>query len=300
MIASAFEQTADRQRVIADIGRSMSGHVRGATAELYVPFFDAPFEYTVVRDVFYGPDPRHRLDLHLPTLPAGPDVPIVLFVHGGGFAGGDKATAGSPFYDNIGRWAVSNGFVGVTMTYRLAPTAIFPSGAEDIAAALAWLQSSLTQYGVASSRIVLMGHSAGAAHAASFLALSDLHLRLDRMPVGTILSSGIYELSDDTDEYSVYYGTDPSERARASSLGGLSTTNVPLLVSGAEFDPPEFHLQFDRLLASFRQRNGHLPQLLQADGHNHFSVMFQLGSPETWFGDRLARFVARSTLDDAG
>ena len=55
--------------------------------------------------------------------------PVLVFVHGGGFTGGNKSTPGSPFYDNVPLWAARNGLVGVNITYRLAPQHPWPAGA---------------------------------------------------------------------------------------------------------------------------------------------------------------------------
>ena len=67
---------------------------------------------------------------------------MVVFVYGGGFAGGAKHTPGSPFYDNIGRWAAAHDLVGVTANYRLAPQSQYPSGIEDMTALVGWLQGA--------------------------------------------------------------------------------------------------------------------------------------------------------------
>jgi len=87
------------------------------------------------RDLAYGEHDRHRLDVHTSGAEVGQQRPVVLFVHGGGFTGGDKHVPGTPMYDHIGAWAVRNGWVGVTMTYRLAPEHPWPAGAQDVAAA---------------------------------------------------------------------------------------------------------------------------------------------------------------------
>jgi len=65
--------------------------------------------------------------------------PALIYVHGGGFVRGDKRAPGSPFNDTIMLWAVRNGYIGVNATYRLAPQAVWPSGAEDLAAAVQWV-----------------------------------------------------------------------------------------------------------------------------------------------------------------
>ena len=98
--------------------------------------------------------------------------PVLLFVHGGGFTGGDKKADDTPFYDNVGTWAVDNGMVGVNMTYRLAHEHQWPAGAEDIAAAIAWVKANIAAEGGDPRRLYLMGHSAGAAHAAAYVARS--------------------------------------------------------------------------------------------------------------------------------
>ena len=95
-----------------------------------------------------------------------------MFVHGGGFVGGDKHVPGTPMYDHIGAWAVRNGWVGVTITYRLAPEHTWPAGAQDVAAAVQWVRDNIASYGGDPSRIVLAGHSAGSVHVASYLAAS--------------------------------------------------------------------------------------------------------------------------------
>jgi len=112
------------------------------TAELYTPLHPKePYAWlTVTRDLKYGPHERNVLDVFTTPPAAGKPVvakPVIVFVHGGGFARGAKRTEGTPFYDNIGLWAVGADFVGVTLNYRLAPHSTWPSGIEDLTAAVA-------------------------------------------------------------------------------------------------------------------------------------------------------------------
>src|SRR5436853_4903556 len=90
-----------------------------ATALLYAPLQEKePYQgVTVERDVKYGPADRNLLDIFAPDTAASAR-PVLIFVHGGAFVGGDKRTTPtSPFYDNIMLWAVKNGFVGLNVTY---------------------------------------------------------------------------------------------------------------------------------------------------------------------------------------
>ncbi len=121
---------------IAAIGRVIDPIKTGA---IYVPLHERePYAgVTVARDIQYGPADRNRLDVFTADGASGAR-PVLIFVHGGGFTGGNKSTPGSPFYDNVPLWAARNGLVGVNITYRLAPQAPWPAGAEDIGLAVRW------------------------------------------------------------------------------------------------------------------------------------------------------------------
>src|ERR1700733_6564009 len=159
------------------------------------------------RDLVYGDHERHRLDVHTAGTELsgeGAGAPVLLFVHGGGFTGGDKHVPGSPMYDHVGAWAVRNGWVGVTITYRLAPEHTWPSGAQDVAAAVQWVRDNIASYGGDPSRIVVAGPSAGCVHVASYLAgqasggqhgVSQYGGALDGVRGGGLLS-GFYQIAD--------------------------------------------------------------------------------------------------------
>ena len=108
------------------------------TNALYAPLHDGePYPgATVIRDIKYGPDDLHALDVFKATQPAAAARPVLIHVHGGGFVRGDKHTPGTPFTDNIPLWAARNAMVGVNVNYRLAPKATWPAGTEDMAAIL--------------------------------------------------------------------------------------------------------------------------------------------------------------------
>src|SRR6185312_7822028 len=93
------------------------------TAALFAPMqTQEPYQgVKVEREIKYGPSDRHLLDVFTPDTATSPR-PVLIFIHGGAFVGGNKRTSPtSPFYDNVMLWAVQNGFVGVNATYRLAP-----------------------------------------------------------------------------------------------------------------------------------------------------------------------------------
>lgn len=203
----------------------------------------------IERDIKYGPDARNLLDVVVPDTVAASPRPVLIFVHGGAFVGGHKQMPGKPYYDNVMLAAIADGFVGVNMTYRLAPKAPWPAGAEDVAAAVRWVAGNISARGGDPKRVYLMGHSAGAVHVATYLAHREFQGPGGDLLAGAILVSGFYDLTsmDLTDDRRAYFGSDASTYAQRSLLDGLVASRTPLLVLRAETEPPAFAQQFDEL-----------------------------------------------------
>ena len=261
---------------------------------LLKPFHDK-VGYTapkVDRDLTYGDHERHRLDVHTSGEEAG--APVLVFVHGGGFVGGDKHVPGTPMYDHIGAWAVRNGWVGVTITYRLAPEYTWPSGAQDVAAAVQWVRDNIGSYGGDPSRIVVAGHSAGCVHVASYLA-GQGGGTFDGVK-GAGLLSGFYQIPDGDERGElevIYFGDKPS--AEVSALPGLLDTEIPLIFAVAERDPQFSHTQVAGLSAAWFAKKGTVPPVIWSEGHNHISQIGSVGVDDLALGAQLARFVNRVT-----
>ncbi|OMQ16734.1 hypothetical protein A7K94_0200585 [Modestobacter sp. VKM Ac-2676] len=279
---------------LRSIGAVISPDNARATQAVYAPQHQlAPFDDVLVeRDLGYGPHLRNVLDTFRPA--AGADVgeaprAVVVFVHGGNFVAGDKHVPGSPFYDNVGVWAVRHGFVGITVTYRLAPEFRHPSGIEDLGAVVAWIRGHAGALGADPDRIVLVGASAGAVHVASWLAEQE---RGQAPIAGAVLLSGLYDLRDVPREpvLNTYYGS-VEQIADVSPLPRLAGTDVPLMVAITELDPPGHHRQFLGLAEAVLDGQGTLPRLLYLAGHNHFSEVLHLGTADQTLGRELEAFI---------
>lgn len=121
---------------------------------------------TIIKDVSYGPHARNVMDLYLPE--AGPTPrPLVICIHGGGWAGGDKRV-----YAWLGQALARQGFAAVSITYRFAPAWRAPAQMDDVQRAVRWLRKNAGQYGLDPQRFGAIGGSAGG-HLASYLALND-------------------------------------------------------------------------------------------------------------------------------
>lgn len=260
------------------------------TAAIYAPLQQKePYAgVKVQRDVRYGAAERNLLDLFTPE--AGPSPrPVLIFVHGGAFTGGNKRTPDSPFYDNIMLWAAKSGFVGVNMTYRLAPKWPWPAAAEDIASAVQWVAANAAPNGGDPARIFLMGHSAGAVHVASYVAHPELHKLKGGGLAGAILVSGIYDLTVSPlgDQEMAYFGTDPSRFAERSALAGLQASPLPLMIASAELDPPRFVEQFNLLKQAACKRSAGCAHAVMLAQHSHMSEVYAVNTED----DRLTREI---------
>ncbi|NBC38138.1 carboxylesterase family protein [Novosphingobium sp. FSY-8] len=240
----------------------------------------------VASDVPYGPDARHVLDIYAPV--DARDAPVVVFVHGGGFVLGSKCEDG---WANaaVGRWAATQGMVGVVINYRLAPDHLWPAGGADVGAAVDWVRANIGAYGGDPARIVAMGTSAGAVHVAGFLSLRPDHADLVR---GAVLLSGLYGYTplDVKDER--YYGA-PEDYPARMPREGVAATTLPLFVAAAQYDPQRFQAEFLGLMTERNQRHGTMPLGHIANGHNHYSMAMHIGTSDTRLSAEVADFITR-------
>ena len=264
------------------------------TAAIYAPLQEKePYPgVRIERDVKYGAADRNLLDVFMPGTASSPR-PVLIFVHGGAFVAGNKRMPDSPFYDNIMLWAVKNGFVGVNVTYRLAPQAAWPAGPEDLAAAVQWVSERIGERGGDPARIYLMGHSAGAVHVASYVSHPEFHKVKGGGLAGAILLSGIYDLTATplADPERAYFGADPARYPEQSSLQGLLTTKTPLMVAAAELDPPGFVVQFDLLKEAACKRATGCAHAYLLPQHSHMSEVYSINTADTRLTDQILDFV---------
>jgi len=293
---------ADIERRLRALGSAVGPSVLEPTQALLAPLHGSGSQpgVAIARDLSYGPDPRNRLDVFAPEQPGGAGKrPVLLFVHGGGFSGGDKTLPGMPFYDNIGLWAVENGMVGVTMTYRLAPEHPWPAAAEDVGRAVAWAREHSAGHGGDPERVFLMGHSAGAAHAAAYAAHPEFHGARGHGLAGVILVAGLYNIAS-TERNPVlerYYGSRPEAYAERSAVPQLRAIKLPVMIAVGEAEPADFQRQALELLRTVFDRDGRMPRFAVLYGHNHYSEIMAFNLP--YHADLARHIVDFVTVDCA-
>ncbi|MBR1267670.1 alpha/beta hydrolase [Bradyrhizobium sp. AUGA SZCCT0222] len=263
------------------------------TGDVYAPLQEKePYQgVKIERDIKYGADDRNLLDVFAPESRSSPRA-ILIYIHGGGFVRGPKRASGSPFNDNVMLWAVRNGYIGINAIYRLAPNAIWPSGAEDLAAAVQWVSDNIGARGGEPARIYMMGHSAGAVHVADYVSRPEFHKVKGGGLAGAILVSGIYDMpATSVNDYRVYFGTNASQHAEQSSLSGLLTTKTPLMVVAAELDPPGFVQQFELLKQASCKRLSGCSRAVMLPQHSHMSEVYSINTADTRLTGEIIDFM---------
>lgn len=248
----------------------------------------------VDRDIAYGPDERHRLDIF--THGTREQCPVLVFVHGGAFTRGAKSVDGE-IYDNVPLWFARQGFVGVNVEYRLAPAAPYPSGAEDVGRAIEWIAQNIAAYGGNADRIVLMGHSAGGAHVATYLLDPNVAMTPHASIAAAVLVSArlwLDVLPDNPNAKNVaaYCGGEtPDLLARCSPLSYADRCRWPMLIAFAEHENRYLDQYSCEFAARLAARQKKMPRLIQMAGHNHTSIVAHFNAGEEWLGREIVDFV---------
>lgn len=268
----------------------------------------APAPPSIELNVPYDPaapdDPKRQLDLYLP---GGRDFPLVVFVHGGGWAWGDRTQSfgGADVYRNIGRFLASQGVGAAVVGYRLVWPLDWQSQVGDVARAVAWVQAQAATRGGSKDRIFLMGHSAGAQLAARVATDPAWLEREGGAPAGicgvVAVSGAGYDLGD-IDTYRD--GFDPlyfAERFGGSRLDGswwrdasvvpwLDAGDPPFLVVSATGESAGLRRQ-SRLLHAALQKAGVQTSLVTVRGSSHERIILELSRADKTAGPAVLRFL---------
>lgn len=122
----------------------------------------------IARDIVYGKagDVELKLDLAVPSEGNGP-FPLLLFIHGGGWQMGNKAS----HHGAIRNW-IKKGYAAATIAYRFAPKHPFPAQIEDVKCAVRYLRAKASELKLDPEKIAAIGYSAGG-HLSLMLGMMD-------------------------------------------------------------------------------------------------------------------------------
>lgn len=126
-----------------------------------------PEGVTFTRDIEFSNVDGQHLQVNLAQPQGAGKFPAVVCIHGGGFRAGKREG-----YDKLCLRLAQNGYVALTVTYRLAPAYPFPAAVQDCKAAVRWLRANAAKYNVDPDAIGVTGGSAGG-HLAQFLGVTS-------------------------------------------------------------------------------------------------------------------------------
>lgn len=187
----------------------------------------------LVQDVSYGSDPKQTMDVYIPS--NAHNAPVILMVHGGAWMIGDKASSG--VVQNKIDYFLPKGYVFISTDYRMVPQVGVMTEADDVAHALAYVQAHASEWGGDPSRLVLMGHSAGAHLVTLLSSVPAIWRSANAHPwLGTVaLDSAAYNVvsimsSSHQGFYDRVFGNDQKLWQEASPTLQLSSAPPPMLL----------------------------------------------------------------------
>jgi len=245
---------------------------RGATP----PPPAVPSGVTAHRDLAYVENGHARqvLDLFVPAS-AGRPLPVIIWIHGGGWAAGDKA--GCP---PLRQGYAQRGYAIASVNYRLSQHARFPAQLQDGKAAIRWLRSNASRFGLDPDRFGVWGSSAGG-HLAAMVGVTGDVREFDaegprdvssavqcvmndygptdflQMDAHRLAGAALAHNASDSPESRLIGGpiTDPVNRAlvaRANPITYVSRGDPPFLINHGDQDPLVPHHQSELLFAALK------------------------------------------------
>jgi len=185
------------------------------------------------RDVAYGSDPQQKLDVYIPA--NARNAPIIMMVHGGAWTLGDKAYL-PVVKAKVARW-LPKGYILVSPNYRMSRSPRVMDQADDVAKAIAHVQANASKWSGNGSRLLLMGHSAGAHLVTLLAAAPTIPAKYGVKPwLGTVsLDSAVLNVVEmmETKHHRLYdrvFGTDRGLWMEASPYHRLAARPAPMLL----------------------------------------------------------------------
>lgn len=243
-----------------------------------------PHKTTVRYNQERGVKPK-KLSLDIYNYSSDKRKPVVIFVHGGGWLLGDKATKIKKKVTLFTKM----GYVFVSINYRLSSffnqKLQYPTHVTDVADAIKWVFEHITEYGGDNQKLVLLGHSAGA-QMISLLATSPLYL--PQRGINPNILKGV--VSMDTEGYDVaemcragakiylrIYGNDPNTWQQASPIFNIQ--------EGQKYPPflivmrgKPYRIEMAHRFADTLRQLGTPVELVSGEPYTHFKVNNILGA----------------------
>ena len=232
----------------------------------------------VTRNVSYGNFARAQLDIYRPTGTAG-DLPIVVFLYGGGWRSGSKDD-----YPFVATALARRGFITVVPDYRLYPAVQFPDFLQDCAQAVSWTLARAGGLGGDLSRVSVVGHSAGAYNAAmlgldpSLLGAAGVR-RSDL--AGVVGIAGPYDFLPITDPDVIPVFASVGDGAACQPVSYVDGRNPPMLLLAGSADETVAPRNAAALASRIQMAGGPVRTILYP-GLGHVGIVLAFADPFAW------------------
>jgi arylformamidase len=276
------------------------------TALVFLLLASAAQAQQLKSDIPYA-DPAHErqvLDIHSPD--GAKNLPVVFWIHGGGWQTGDKTDV-----QIKPRVFAERGFVFVSTNYRLLPQVEMEVLIRDVAKSLGWVHKNIAGHGGDPTRIFVMGHSAGA-QLAALLCIDDRYLKEEGVPfevlkgcvpvdgdtydlpamiMTTELRQTVHGLPLPTFGHRVKFGNDPKKHIDFSAVTHVAKgKGIPPFLILHVAGHPDVSAQARRLGAVLQQAEVPV-RLFGARETTHSKLNADLGLPDDPATQELFRFL---------
>lgn len=241
-------------------------------------------------------DPNQvSLDIYYPANKNCRNLPVMIYIHGGGWREGDKREN----IENKVKYFTNQGFVFVSVNHRTSLETSYPIYHQDISAAIAWVRNNISQYGGNNERLSLAGFSSGA-DIVALITTDHQFLKEAKVPPLTIrcallLDAGGYDVKKLVDEgnmtYKNAFGDKTKTLTKASPINNLSLDNYTprfLIITRGNLERVGDAAYFySKLLAT-----GHSAQLIWANPLSHLDIRDAVGqTDETLITPAITNFL---------
>ncbi len=228
-------------------------------------------------DIAYGPGIAERLDIFLPVARAAP-APVLVFIHGGYWRAQRKEDMCSfvPAYTQAG-------IAVVIVEYTLVPEATLAEVVREMRSALAWLHRHGSHYGLDADRLFVSGSSAGG-HLAAMLMAPDWPARYglpDDVIKGAVALSGLFDLRPlCTTVVNSWLQLTETQALALSPIQYVPARSGPLILAVGGRETQGFKNQTQAMWQTW-QSHGLTVHQVDAPDCDHFSLLFELGTPDS-------------------
>lgn len=263
----------------------------------------------IKRDVPYASPAAERQVLDVYSPKDAKNLPVVFWIHGGGWQTGDKSSV-----QEKPEAFMRRGFVFVSTNYRLLPHVEMEVIVQDVAKSLGWVHKHIAEYGGDPKRIFVMGHSAGA-QLAALICTDDRYLKAEGVPFGVL--KGCVPVDGDTYDIPAIietaetrrrvhgqpqakfghrekFGNDPKKHVDFSAVTHVAKgKNIPPFLILYVADHPDNSAQAQRFGAALKAA-GIPVNVFGAKETNHNRINANLGTADDPSTNALNEFVETS------